>query len=184
MGSLPHANHPHGRAVQPLIDDLLLNGGIAFYSGALADRLRTANIAQLDEPGQRALGVAVGRRSARETFNVRIEGIEACSDDPGRWPPAYREGALQGLFIDPDGQVSLTPPGALPAAILLRDHPNPDNALCELRSLIADASWSIEFASRPNETIEAMEAATPQIPRPAQKSWAALIANLKQRAVD
>jgi hypothetical protein len=172
-------------AVQPLIDDLLLNGGIAFYSGDLADRLRAANIAQLDEPDQRALGVAVGQRSARETFNVRIEGVDACADDPARWPSAYREGALQGLFINPDGQVFTYPArSASSAAILLRDHPHPDKALCELRGLMADASWSIEFASRPNETIEAMEAATPQIPRPAQETWTALIDDLKQHAAD
>lgn len=116
---------------------------------------------------------------------MRIEGIEACSDDPGRWPPAYREGALQGLFIDPDGQVFTYPArSATSAAILLRDHPNPDKTLGELRSLMADASWSIEFASRPNETVAALEAATQLIPMPARESWATLIDDLKRRAID
>ncbi|GGN72514.1 hypothetical protein GCM10011579_049800 [Streptomyces albiflavescens] len=88
-------------AVQPLIDDLL-EGGV-FYGGDLTNRLQAANIVNLEEADQRALGLAIGQRAARATFNVRIEGIDVCSEDPARWPDAYREAALQRLFTNPDG---------------------------------------------------------------------------------
>jgi hypothetical protein len=87
-----------------LIDDLL-NGGV-FYSGQLADRLLAANIAELDEGMQQRLGSAVGIRAMRETFNVRIEGVEACADSSAldQWPRGYRRGVVYGLLLDDGGR--------------------------------------------------------------------------------
>ncbi|MCC3778093.1 abortive infection family protein [Streptomyces sp. UNOB3_S3] len=168
-------------AVRPLVDDLL-DGG-TFYGGNLTERLQAANIVNLEEPDQRALGLAVGQRAARATFNVRIEGIQACSKVPNNWPPAYREAALQGLFINPDGQLYTDPDhSASSAALLLQQHPEPDTALTELRLLVADASLSLEFETSSGVTITAMEAATPQVPASAQETWKAITDDLRQRS--
>ncbi|GHF76766.1 hypothetical protein GCM10018790_63580 [Kitasatospora xanthocidica] len=168
-------------AVQPLISGLL--DGESFYSGDLTQRLTAANITKLDEPEQRALGLAVGQRAARATFNVRIEGIEAVAKNPSLWPDPYREAALQGLFINPDGQVFTDPDHSAPSAlVLLRDHTAPDRAVNELRALLTDSSWSVEFQYRPTATVTSMEAVTSQIPATAQQSWQATINDLKHRA--
>ena len=46
------------------------------------------------------VGLAVGRRAARDTFTVIEDGIEspAASNDLVRWPPAYRIAAATGLL--------------------------------------------------------------------------------------
>lgn len=60
-----------------------------FYSGDLAGRLIDANLPTAEPRHVRAIGVAVGQRAARETFNVRIDGVDAAIADPDleRWPP-------------------------------------------------------------------------------------------------
>jgi hypothetical protein len=39
----------------------------------------------------------------RQTFVIRQDSIEECAghDAPAIWPPAYREGAFEGLFVNP-----------------------------------------------------------------------------------
>lgn len=87
-----------------LIGDLL-NGGV-FYGGQLAERLRAANIDELEEAMQQRLGCAVGIRAMRETFNVRIEGVEDCAESSAldRWPRGYRRGVVYGLLFDDAGR--------------------------------------------------------------------------------
>lgn len=77
-----------------------------FYGGQLASRLKAANLRDLDEPIQQKLGAAVAQRSMRETFLVRIEGVDACakSDSLDLWPPHYRRGIVDGLLFDENGQ--------------------------------------------------------------------------------
>jgi hypothetical protein len=89
----------------PLINDLL--GGGIFRSGLLTERLESADLAHLEPEVQRRIGVAVGQRAMRETFVIRRDGIEECAerDAPEIWPTAYREGAFEGLFVNPHGQV-------------------------------------------------------------------------------
>jgi hypothetical protein len=88
----------------PLIDGLL--SGQTFSRGQLAERLRAANIAELDEAMQRRLGSAVGIRAMRETFNVRIEGVDACAESSAldEWPRGYRRGVVYGLLFDDAGR--------------------------------------------------------------------------------
>jgi hypothetical protein len=97
---------------ETLIRDLVgdPDGVAVFYSGDLAGRLVDANLPTADPRHVRAIGVAVGQRAARETFNVRIDGIDAPIADPDveRWPPAYRLGVARGLLFGPDERPTLT----------------------------------------------------------------------------
>lgn len=69
---------------ETLIRDLVgdPHGSIIFYSGDLTERLSNANLPNLEPKHARAIGVAVGQRAAMNTFNVRIEGVDACVADP------------------------------------------------------------------------------------------------------
>ena len=88
-----------------LISDLL--DGRHFYKGNLAERLRAANIRDLDTSIQQKLGTAVGIRAMRHTVLVQVEGVEACasSDSLDEWPLYYRRGVVDGLFFDQNGKV-------------------------------------------------------------------------------
>ena len=91
---------------EPLIRDLVGDpmGRINFYRGDLTERLRSANLPAAENMHARAIGVAVGQRTADDTFNVRIEGVEACvkDGDLDRWPVPYRLGVATGLLSSPD----------------------------------------------------------------------------------
>jgi Abortive infection C-terminus len=91
-----------------LISDLL--DGVHFDKGNLAERLRAANIGDLDTSIQQKLGTAVGIRAMRDTFLVQIEGVQACasSDSLDEWPLHYRRGVVDGLFVDENGNVRTT----------------------------------------------------------------------------
>ena len=67
-------------SLQPLIDDL---GSRSFGMGDLALRLQAADLPHLNYDDQRLLGLAVGQRAARNTFTVRIDGVESSRCEPG-----------------------------------------------------------------------------------------------------
>lgn len=81
-----------------------------FYSGTLTRRLEAANLPNLEERHQRALGVAVAQRCMRGTFVVRWGGLDPClsSDDLSVWPAAYRIGLTHGLWFDPNEWPTVT----------------------------------------------------------------------------
>lgn len=166
--------------MEPLVGDL--QSGVPFSKGVLAARLAAANVPALEESEQRRLGVAVGQRAARETFTVRIDGIDACAQDPGRWPDPYREGVTEGLFINEDGRVYAYPAISAPcAAELLQHHSASERALAELRAILRTASWSLPFQQHYTEVIEGMRAA-PHVPSQAQPLWNTIISELGDRA--
>ncbi|MGI5255613.1 abortive infection family protein [Actinacidiphila glaucinigra] len=169
----------HG-ALAPLIRDL---GDGIFYGGDLASRLASANIPDLDQPDQRRLGLAVGQRSARQTVNVRVEGIDAISLHPERWPDEYRSGALHGLFLNEDGQV-FTYPYAIDSAVpaLLNGHTAPNRLIQDLASKLASASWSVSFQNAYQDALQTMHRTTPTLPEEARAPWTKLIEELKQFA--
>jgi hypothetical protein len=76
-----------------------------------AARLALANLPELEPVDQRMIGVAVGQRAASGTFVVFEEGVDAAIDsgDLGIWPPAYRAGVAEGLFLDRNGYLVLSP---------------------------------------------------------------------------
>ncbi len=167
-------------AVEPLVHDL--RGGL-FSGGDLAARLAAANIPELEAPEQRRLGVAVGQRSARETFNVRIEGIRACADNPERWPDAYRQGVVEGLFLNEDGQVEARPRISPDCAVdVLQHHPSPERVLADLRDVLSAASWSVLFQQEHAAVITAMREELQRLPGLAQQSWTDIINDLEARA--
>lgn len=92
----------------PLIEDL--HGGW-FTSGSLAMRLQAADLPSLDPVHQRAVGVAVGQRVARDTFVVRWDGLDPArtSSELSPWTADYRQGVATGLLQDGDGQWTLAP---------------------------------------------------------------------------
>ncbi|MEV6283474.1 hypothetical protein [Kribbella sp. NPDC051770] len=91
---------------ETLIRDLVGDpaGRISFSAGDLASRLQSANLPQNDPRHARSIGIAVGQRTAQETFNVRIEGVDAAiaDDDLQHWPAGYRLGVASGLLFSPD----------------------------------------------------------------------------------
>jgi hypothetical protein len=168
-------------AVTPLVNDL--QNGSLFYAGDLAARLEAANVPGLGRQEQHRLGVAVGQRAANETFTVRIDGIRACGIHPERWPDPYREGVVQGLFINADGQAhAYAPASADCAAELLQHHSAPECVLTELSSVLAAASWSLTFQQNHAEIIDAMKIATVKMPSQAAARWSDIIMDLEARA--
>ncbi|MEV0175417.1 abortive infection family protein [Streptomyces sp. NPDC050803] len=169
-------------AVGPLLDDL--QSGL-FSQGDLAARLEAANIPRLVEAEQYRLGVAVGQRTARKTFNVRLEGIRACADDPQRWPDAYREGVVQGLFVNEDGQAyAYAAASADCAAELLQHHSDPAAVLTRLSILLETASWSLRFQQDHSEIITSMKDMLRKMPEAARPVWSTIIEELEARTPD
>lgn len=71
---------------------------VSFTRGLLARRLAAADLPRQPERYQRALGVAVGQRSAGNTFVVIADGFTPAveSDDLDAWPSQYRVGLAYG----------------------------------------------------------------------------------------
>ncbi|KDR62718.1 abortive infection family protein [Streptomyces albidoflavus] len=168
-------------AVSPLVSDL--QNGAVFYGGDLAARLEAANVPELEQSEQHRLGIAVGQRAANETNNVRLEGIRACADHPEHWPDAYREGVVQGLFINEDGQAhAYAAASADCAAELLQHHSAPERVLSDLSTLLAAASWSLTFQHKQAEILASMKSAQSKVPAQATEIWVSIIEKLETRA--
>ncbi|OEJ30022.1 abortive infection family protein [Streptomyces subrutilus] len=155
--------------VTQLVSDLETEN---FSSGELAERLDAANLPSLKEPEQRRLGIAVGRRTAKATWTVRIDGVRACSTNPERWPDAYRTGVTEGLFINGDNQVDAFPMvSADCAAELLQHHSDAAGVLGELHQLLEAASWSFRFQGRYEAVVQDMHKALPKVPAGVRSLW-------------
>lgn len=104
-----------------LIQDLVgsdTESQATFTKGLLARRLASADLARLEPKWQRALGVAVGQRSAGGTFVVSGDGFDPALDssDLVAWPAQYRIGLALGCMFNRDEQPTIWP-GALAAAV-------------------------------------------------------------------
>jgi hypothetical protein len=93
-----------GRPTQIISD---LETGI-WRQGELASRLEATNLQE--EPTARAVGLAVGRRGAGDTWNVVQDGLDepAGSADLKRWPEAYRWAAAEGHLFKASGESTVT----------------------------------------------------------------------------
>lgn len=154
-----------------LINDLL--DGQVFYSGQLAERLRAANIAELDEAMQQRLGTAVGIRAMRETFNVRIEGVEACGESSAldRWPRGYRRGVVYGLLFDESGRARLNEWALTAIPALLGPVEDQSAELVDLSNLLSTerlttGDWGADY-----QLFEAARALLPRFSPAAQPAW-------------
>lgn len=125
-----------------------IRGPFVFYSGDVTRRLIAANLSNLPVADQHMLGVAVAHRAATGTFLVRIEGVEACasSTDQELWPPGYREGVVEGLFIGAVGSISVDVASVMNSALILSAHPAAEKAIEALLEKAIHASWSSAFA--------------------------------------
>jgi hypothetical protein len=154
-----------------------------FTAGELAGRLRAANLPALDPAEQRRLGVAVGQRSSRDTFVVRIDGVETCANDPddARWPAAYREGLVIGLFVDPVGQLRVDEGIRAPrlAAQVLSAHPAAATVVRELADTATQAAWSQWFYPRWAATVAALDAEARLLPDGARSDWGRLARSIE-----
>jgi hypothetical protein len=169
-------------SLQPLINDLRES---TFGMGRLATRLQAANLPNLPAADQRLLGVAVGRRTALNTFTVRIDGVDACADsqDAVAWPPSYREGVAEGLFLDLSGQVHVDDNaiGARRAAEVLGPHPEQTRVLTDLEAKLRSAAWSPEFTKIWQRVVAEMHIVRNLLHEPgAQQSWSCIAEHFKQ----
>lgn len=134
-----------------LIGDL--NGGNTFSGGDLRTRLLAINLPDIDPADQRAIGVAVGRRAARDTVTVRIDGVEAAAPGP-QWPIDYRLGVVEGLVMTDDGYVRTNRTAAGHIPILLADADQHDVAVAAMidnlvpEVLLAEVSIANDLAQR------------------------------------
>ncbi|OMQ28577.1 hypothetical protein BK799_29650 [Rhodococcus sp. D-1] len=110
----------------PLIEALVGNSPSVFYSGLLKERLLSADLPNLEPRYQRSIGMAVGQRVMRETFVVRVDGLDPvlASDSLSTWPRDYRIGLAHGLWFDPDGHLTLTPASVQEALSVLEPVPD------------------------------------------------------------
>lgn len=168
--------------LQPLIVDLR---GSTFSMGSLANRLQAADLPNLPPDDQRLLGVAVGQRAATNTFTVRIDGVEACaaSQDPVAWPPGYREGVVEGLFLDQFGQIRVDDGARGPrlAGEVLGPHPDQTRALTELEVKLRRAAWSPEFTVMWQQAVAEMQLVRNLLREPgAQQVWLNIAEQFRQ----
>ncbi|NRQ38921.1 hypothetical protein HII36_44940 [Nonomuraea sp. NN258] len=163
-------------ALQPLINDLRTG---TFSSGSLATRLQAADLPHLAPEDRRALGLAVGQRAANNTFTVRIDGVEACaaSQDDVAWPLEYREGLVEGLFIDQFGQLQVDEHvyGVKLAAEVLSPHPDQAQVLHDLKEKLLTAAWSTTIVNRWAQVVAEMRLHSRLLrEEDARQAWAAI----------
>lgn len=110
----------------PLIEALIGSPSSTFYSGLLKERLLSADLPNLEPRYQRSIGMAVGQRVMRETFVVRIDGLDPvlASDSLTTWPRDYRIGLAHGLWVNPEGHFTLTPASVQEALSVLEPVPD------------------------------------------------------------
>jgi len=164
----------------PLINDLL--GGGIFRSGLLTERLESADLAHLEPEVQRRIGVAVGQRAMRETFVIRQDGIEECAerDAPEIWPAAYREGAFEGLFVNPHGQLTVDSWSARWAPRLIAPLEDPANVIGKLAATIGE----LPLAGLPpggdsgDDLVATLRAGSRFLPEASQSAWNDLVGRL------
>ena len=165
----------------PLINDLL--GGGIFRSGLLTERLTSADLTHQEPEVQRRIGVAVGQRAMRETFVVRRDGIEECAerDAPEIWPAAYREGAFEGLFVNPYGQLTVDSWSARWAPRLIAPLENPADVIDKLAVRIGELPQAdpLPYGDARDELIEDLRAGSRFLPTGSQSSWDNLVGCLE-----
>jgi hypothetical protein len=114
-----------------------------FRRGALARRLKLANLPRLSEADQRRVGVAVARRASSGDSFVAEEGIDAVRPEDGAtWPVSYLEGLIAGLFFHPNGHLNVGSWGVGEAARLITAMPEPEPVLRRLAERARTASAS------------------------------------------
>lgn len=151
-----------------------LHEGAHFYKGDLKTWLATY-LPTLTPADQRLVGVAIGQRAMRGTFNVMDEGVEACAQQPDltAWPADYRAGLVEGLFLTRDGYVDVNEWGVKVAAGIIAPHPGAAEFLRELDVKIDEADFAYRFGPAENYAVaSAMRNAADIVPEgEARDAW-------------
>jgi len=83
-----------------------IGGAQTFPTGRLAKYLADLSLTELGDDDQRKLGLAVARRwTVNETFMPLTDVIEPLVDGQVEYPPAFREGLVEGLLLDDNGYI-------------------------------------------------------------------------------
>ncbi|MCQ3813878.1 MAG: abortive infection family protein [Acidimicrobiia bacterium] len=153
-----------------------------FVKGELTKRLDEINLLSLWDKRAQELGVAIGRRSAKGTFNVQEEGVDRAISSPEQFPTAYREGLLTGLLLTETGMLNPVPSSVELVVELLLVDENLNSRLDKIAPLIEFSGWFVKSRSSvptPQEITEAefaaaqvtkaAIAATKKLPKEARK---------------
>lgn len=158
--------------------DLLIRDleGATFYRGDLQERLAAARLVEHDVPDQYQVGFHIARRAMRDTFLVMEEGVEACTEstDLDRWPPGYRSGLLNGLFLTADGLIDATPWSVKQAALLLQTSDDRlSDAIVELAEKLRVANYGTRLGddTARQKAESAIQDMRSQAPAAATASW-------------
>ena len=149
-------------------------GGGPFYKGDLTARLAAVDLSTLAPDEAQALGVAVGRRTVRETFNVRIEGVEAVIRYPERYPARYRAGLVRGLLLNEQGTLCTWPWAVQLVVNLLLVDDQLEALLGEIVPFIASSGWLAPHGSPPPTFKQVAKTAredTSRLPANAREPW-------------
>ena len=149
-------------------------GGGTFYKGDLTARLAAVDLSRLAPDKAQALGVAVGRRTVRETFNVKIEGVDTVIANPERYPAPYRAGLVRGLLLNDQGTLCTWPWAVHLVVNLLLVDDQLEALLGEIVPLIASSGWLAPHGSPPptfKQVAKTARAATSRLPTDAREPW-------------
>jgi hypothetical protein len=148
--------------------------GQTFYSGDLAEQLDAINFATLDSETQRAIGAAVGRRTANGTFVVGRDGVDRVVDGINRYTMHYRAGVLRGLLMDESGMLSTTTYAVATAVRLINTEADPASATTGVVAAVVGSGWrKIHGYGQPTEgeVVKAAIDAAGQLPESARQPW-------------
>lgn len=124
--------------VHKLIQDL---GYLSFFKGDLTARLEAVDVWNLGGEQAHALGVAIGRRTVRETFTVRGEGVKRAIADPEHVPASFRVGLVHGLLFNEQGTLCTRSFAVGHVVDLLLVDERLHELLGEITPLIASSGW-------------------------------------------
>lgn len=124
--------------VNPVIARL---GEGTWFKGSLRSHLDAIDWSTISPSDARRLGIAVAHRTMRDTFMVRIEGVDAAIQSPQRFNDSYRAGLIEGFLISVDGTFTATEEGARFVVELARQTGALVPLLHELTGQIGDSEW-------------------------------------------
>lgn len=152
-------------------------GGRSFRKGLLTARLNAVNLPSLASEDAQALGVAVGRRTVRQTHLVRIEGVEPAIEYPERYRAAYRAGVVYGLLFNEQGALCTQATAVSFAVDLLLVDDQLEARLNEIAPLIESSGWIAPSlgSSTPTPTLEEVvekaRGAANRLPAEVRDTW-------------
>ena len=149
-------------------------GGRSFYKGDLTTRLEAVNLPHLATDDAHALGAAIGRRTVRQTFTVRTEGVDPAIAFPERYPASYRAGLVHGLLINEQGNLCTRPWAVHLVIDLLMVDDQLEALLGKIAPLIASSGWLAPYGSPTptfNEVAAAASSTTSRLPANAREPW-------------